>query len=193
MYGSHLLPTLVPPPKACWWSPKYLDMGQGRRKGKSTASVLQPLAFSQSSFRKSKPCRVAVKCFYLFLFPCSSESHLVPVITFTFSLPCACSENVPLLLGWNPLWTRALNFKVEPKRLEGGLQTQECVSIAGEIDQSCFGRLNWLVFTSPDKPHLTCSLYFSLRWKTSREMTYVWGSKNYTSSIWILFPSATCF
>lgn len=45
----------APTEEASCCGPKYLDMGQGRRKGKSNASVLQSLAFSsQSSFRKSK-------------------------------------------------------------------------------------------------------------------------------------------
>lgn len=44
----------APTEEASCCSPEYLDTGQGRRKGKSNASVLQSLAFSQSSFRKSK-------------------------------------------------------------------------------------------------------------------------------------------
>lgn len=36
----------APTEEASCCSPKYLEMGQGRRKGKSSASVLQSLAFS---------------------------------------------------------------------------------------------------------------------------------------------------
>lgn len=47
---NELIPTSshpsAPTDEASCCGPKYLDMGQGRRKGKSNASVLQSLAFS---------------------------------------------------------------------------------------------------------------------------------------------------